>query len=100
MKQNLHMTCGKVTNSMELKKRGERGLGKVRRRKFRKGYMQLRMCDKQLFVMELMEGLGMDWANAVRVCRIGLAATHQKAGASAFVEELFNRFNIKEVWDE
>lgn len=100
MKEGLHTYGGKVSNSVKLKMRGERGLGKVRRRKFRKGYMQLRMCDKRLFVTELMKVLGMDWANAVRVCRIGLAATHQKAGASAFVEELFNRFNIQDVWDE
>lgn len=89
-----------IYQQAKVRKKGERGLGRVRRRTFRKAYMSLRMCDKRMFVEGLMSLLDMDWQNAVRVCRIGLAATHQKAGASALVEELFNRFNIYNVWDE
>ncbi|MDD6581565.1 MAG: hypothetical protein PUF10_02660 [Bacteroidales bacterium] len=90
----------KFANNEKLKKRRGRGCARVRRRVFKRGYNQLRLCDKQVFVRSLMAVLGMDRAGAVRVIRWGLAATHQKRGCAEHVEKLFESFKIYNIWDD
>ena len=100
IKEKCNSEMDKFSNSEKLKKRRGRGLARVRRVTFRKGYMSLRMCEKQNFIMCMMVLFGMDWAQAVRTCRIGLSAVQQKRGYAKMVEDLFRKFKITEIWDE